>query len=349
MEKDISKVNSECKNCGGELKFDPAKRTLSCEYCSASYHLPKAKIDAILVRGYSNAFHPNQLNRGLNAYKCDMCGHVYFTASQERSSDCLACGSSSCSQVQSSGYCADGIIPFQISKEEAAEKFESYLKSKPGVPKAFMMEAKNQNLKGVFVPVWNFIFDVDATYTANAVELKKDENGTYYSVPNPVFGTKSEAVKSADQCATSAENDDFLELFDEKDYDKIIPYAPEYTFGYKVDDINRNIHEFYENVTESEREKVRKEISNHILRKYKDVSNMNIATDARDVYFNFTYVPVYVNTFTHKGKVYKTYISGTTGKTVGRTPPTLKGLVKGIAKILGLAAAVALIYYFFIR
>lgn len=342
----MEKLISSCKNCGSELKFDPIKQTLSCEYCETSYHLPKAKIDAVLVRGYSNAFHPNQFNKNLIAYKCDMCGHVYFSASQEKSSECNSCGSSSCSQIKSSGYCADGIIPFEITKLQAAEKFEKYLKSKPGIPKAFMAEAKNQNLTGIFVPVWNFIFDIDATFSANAVELKKDDTGRYYSVPFPVFGTKSESIKSADQCASIAETDDFLQLFDENDYDKIIPYTPEYTFGYKIDDINRNIHEYFDVVTQDEEAKLKKEVGSHILKKYKDVSNMQIITNSRDVYFNFTYVPVYVNTFNHKGKSYKTYISGTTGKVAGQLPPSLNGLIKGLAKIIGLAAAIAIIYYF---
>lgn len=342
----MEKVISECKNCGSELKFDPTKQTLSCAYCESTYRLPKAKIDSVLVRGYSNAFHPNQFNKGLNAYKCDMCGHIYFTASQEMSKDCSSCGGVNCTEIKTSGYCADGIIPFEISKEQAAEKFKNYIKSKSNLPKSFIMEANNKNLTGVFIPVWNFVFDVDARYSANAVELKKDDSGRYYSIPFPVFGTKNEAIKSADQCATSTETDDFLELFDENDYDKIIPYVPEYTFGYKVDDINRNIHEYYELVTETEEAKLKKEISRHILKKHKDVSNMRIETMSSDVYFNFTYVPVYVNTYTKKGKVYKTYISGTTGKVVGKTPHSIKGLLKGLAKVLGLAAAIVLIYYF---
>ena len=71
---------------------------------------------------------------------------------------------------------------------------------------------------------------MDATYSANASELKKDNNGMYYTVPIPVFGTRSESVRSADQNATSVEMDELLDLFDERDYDKIIPYSPEYTF-----------------------------------------------------------------------------------------------------------------------
>ncbi len=345
----MEEILTKCKNCGSDLKYNIAERSLTCEYCKSKFHMPKAKIDAVLVRGYSNSFHPNQFNKNLSAYKCDMCGHTFFAATQDMASECSSCGCSSCSEINSSGYCADGIIPFELTKDEAAKKFENYLRSKPGISKAFMKEAKNKNIKGVFVPVWNFVFDVDASFSATANEIRKNEQGVYYGVPYPIYGEQSKSIKSADQCATTAEEDDLLELFDEDDYQKIIPYAPEYTLGYKVDDINRNISDYYEKVVDEAKSDFKSQITRSLLLKHKDVGGLQVDTDERDVYFNFTYVPVYVNTFKHKGKVYKTYISGTTGKVAGKRPFSFKTLLKGLAKVLGFIAALVLIYFLFIK
>lgn len=340
----MEKLSTKCKNCGGQLKFDPKKQTLRCEYCETSYHLPKANVNAVLVRGYSNAFHPNELNKNLNFYKCSMCGNAYFSACEEKSQECLECGNVSLEKIKSAGFCADGIIPFEIDKEDAAKKMVNYLKSIPNVPKSVFDNALPENLTGVFVPVWNFIFDTDASWTANASKLKKNWNGTYYSVPVPLFGTKSESIKSADQCATTNETDDLLELFNETDYDKIIPYTSEWTFGYKIDDTNRNIHDYYEYVINTEEKKIAKEISNKILRENQDVTDLQINTVSHDIYFNYVYVPVYVYKYNYKGKVYKNYISGSTGKVAGKTPTSLKGLLKILVKYLGIAALIILLY-----
>ena len=35
--------------------------------------------------------------------------------------------------------------------------------------------------------------------------------------------------------------------FDENDYQELIPYFPEYTYGFRVDAIDRDIHDFYYN------------------------------------------------------------------------------------------------------
>ena len=76
---------------------------------------------------------------------------------------------------------------------------------------------------------------------------------------------------------------------------------------------------------------------------FRSVSDLFVDCKASDVFFNFTYVPVYVNTYTYRGKLYRTYISGTTGKVIGKTPLTLKSIFKMLLKILGLAAFIALI------
>lgn len=343
----MEKLLTKCKNCGGQLRFDPKKQTLKCEYCETSYHLPKAKVNAVLVRGYSNAFHPNELNKNLNFYRCSKCGHAYFSACEEKSQECFECGNSSLEKINSSGYCADGIIPFEIDKKTAVTKLTNYLKAKPNIPKVVFNNILPENLTGVFVPVWNFIFDIDATWTANASKLKKNWNGTYYTVPVPVFGTRSESIKSADQCATTNEADDLLELFNETDYDKIIPYSSEWTFGYKIDETNRNIHDYYEFVTTTEEKKISKEISDKILRDNQDVTDMQINTNSHDVYFNYVYVPVYVYKYNYKGKTYKNYVSGSSGKVAGKTPVSLNGILKILAKYLGLAAIIILLYFIF--
>ena len=88
------------------------------------------------------------------------------------------------------------------------------------------------------------------------------------------------------------------------------------------------------------------ELRKYALKRHKDVSDLTIDADIHDVFFNFAYVPVYVNTFTYRGKTYKTYISGTTGKVVGKTPKSIGSFFKKLIKFLGVAAVVALICYY---
>ncbi len=341
-------MTSKCKNCGSELWFNPKRGSLVCKYCESNYFLPTKNDKAVLVRQYSSAFHPNQLNKNLNAYRCNGCQNTYYMSSEEKSKKCPNCGNSSSEIVQDSGYCADGIIPFKITKEQASENFKKYVKGLKNAPKELKNMASNHKLMGVFIPVWNFSYNISAIYSANAVDLKKDESGSFYSVPKPVFGDRTKRVKSLDQCATTIEDDSFLDLFDEDDYANIIPYTPEYTYGFRVDTINKDIHEYYYAIEEKAEKEFEKEIKHSILSKYKDVSSMEVETKLKDVFFNFTYVPVYINTYSHKGKIYKTYISGTTGKVVGKKPVSARSVFKNLLKFLGFAVVAGAIAYYFL-
>ncbi len=340
-------LNSKCQNCGSELIYNPKQGCLTCKYCETNYILPKQNPKAVLVRQFSADFSPNTLNSSLIAYRCNSCGNTYYISSEEMSKKCPNCGANSSVVVEDEGYCADGIIPFKITRQEAAAIFEKHLKKQGSIPKKLRQLAKDQKLMGVFVPVWNFKFNVDSVYSANVTEVKQYGDGSFYSSYRPVFGEKHKRVMSYDESATTAEENEFLGLFDEADYAQIIPYVPEYTFGYRVDKINKDIRDFYDKVTRESENTTTAEVRKKVLSSYKEISNLTVESKVGDAFFNFTYVPVYVNTYQYKGKVYRTYISGTTGKVVGKSPKTFVGFLKTLIKILGVAAVIALLVLLF--
>ena len=136
-------------------------------------------------------------------------------------------------------------------------------------------------------------------------------------------------------------------MFDEDDYAQIIPYIPEYSFGCRVQPISKDIHDFYSTIVDDAEKDFEKEITNSLLNRKSEIVNINVLTKARDVFFNFTYVPVYVNTFKHRKKLYKIFVSGTTGKVIGKTPVSIWSRVKNVLKVLGIGAILAGIIYLF--
>lgn len=345
----MENLSSKCKNCGSELWYNPKEGCLTCKYCESNYFLPTRKNKAVLIRQYDAGFHPNQLNQTMYAYKCDACQNVYYMSSDQKSKKCPNCGNSSSTLVDDAGYCADGIMPFRITKEQASQALKQFLNEKKSVPKQLVDMATNQKLMGVFMPVWNFSFNVFADFSANSTKLKKDSEGTFYGVQTPIFGDEVKRVKSLDECATNVSDTSFLDLFDEDDYSLIIPYMPEYTYGYRVEAITKDIHDYYYKITEKAERDLEKKIKRTLLSKYQEVSDIQVSAQARDIFFNFAYVPVYVNTFTYRNKTYKLFVSGTTGKVVGKTPLSTKAVVGKVLKYAGIAAAIGLLGYFVLK
>ena len=339
----MGEFSSVCPNCGSDLFFNPKTGSLTCKYCESNFYLPSSSKKAVIVRQYSPGFHPSVYNKHLNSYKCKACSRVYFMTTEGRSSRCPNCGNSDIELTEEPGFCADGVIPFTLSKEEASRAMQEYLEKNNKIPKELRQMAKNQKLMAVLIPVWNFSFNMYASYSANESLLRKDSYGMYYSVDNPIFGDKEKRVASIDECATDGEDKTFLELFDENDYSKIVPYCPEYSFGARVDPITKDIHSFYEDVIERAEGSFKKEIMKELLARKNSTHDINISCKADDMFFNFTYVPVYVNVFKYKKKIYKVYISGTTGKVVGKTPVSTWYKFKKFLQVLGIGALLALV------
>ena len=344
MEEEFSSV---CQNCGSDLFFNPKTGCLTCKYCESNFYLPTTRKNAVIVRQYSAGFHPSVFNKNLNSYKCLSCGRTYFMTTEGHSSRCPNCGNNDIELASEPGFCADGVVPFKITKKQAAEKMLDYLKQNHKIPKELRNMAANQKLMAVLIPVWNFSFNLYAQYSAIESFAKKGTDGMYYTASNSIFGEKEKRVKSLDECATDGEDEAFLDLFDEDDYSAIVPYYPEYSFGSRVEPITKDIHVFYDDIIEKAKNDYKKELTKELLSRKHDTHNIEISCTAGDVFFNFTYVPVYVNVFKYKKKIYKLFVSGTSGKVKGKTPTSMWYRIRKFLRIVGIGALIAIIYRLF--
>lgn len=343
----MEEFSSVCQNCGSDLFFNPRTGSLTCKYCESSFYLPTSKKNAVIVRQYNNGFHPSMLNKSLNSYKCKSCGRTYFMTTEGRSSRCPSCGNSETVLTEEPGFCADGVVPFKITKQEASEIMKKYLSNNHKIPKELKKMAESQKLMAVLIPVWNFSLNLYASYTADESIVKKDSYDMYYTIQKPIFGDREKRIESIDECATEGEDDSFLDLFDELDYSGIVPYCPEYSFGSRVEPITKDIHEFYDKTIGKAENDFKKQITRELLARKNDTHNINVSVRADDVFFNFTYVPVYVNVFKYKNKIYKLFISGTTGKVKGKTPVSTWYKVKKFLRVVGIGVLLALVYKLF--
>ena len=65
----------------------------------------------------------------------------------------------------------EGMIPFEISREDAAKRFSAYLKEQPEVSDGLMKLAEPENFQPVYIPFWRFTFRAEAKYSAAEGEI----------------------------------------------------------------------------------------------------------------------------------------------------------------------------------
>ena len=129
----------------------------------------------------------------------------------------------------------------------------------------------------------------------------------------------------------------------------IVPYTPEYAFGSRVEPVTKNIHDYYASIVEKTENEFKHQITKELLDRKNEVSNIQVDCKARDIFFNFTYVPVYVNVFKYKNKIYKLYISGVNGKVEGKTPVSIWYRIRQVLRVVGIGALLAIIIKLFTK
>jgi DNA-directed RNA polymerase subunit RPC12/RpoP len=135
-----------CSNCSGKLVFNPAYQKLECSACGSRFDPEDVKdINADAQSKYYDT----------RVYTCAHCGAEIITSDTEVSTFCVYCGNPAInfSRIKKE-YKPDGLIPFQITKEEAAAKIKEKFLANPFIPKEVKSKAVPENIRGIYVPYW---------------------------------------------------------------------------------------------------------------------------------------------------------------------------------------------------
>ena len=138
----------QCKNCGGNLKFDIASQALHCDYCDSSfspYDVTK-ETDAMEGNYYETT-----------VFSCPQCGAELISSDTDATSFCSYCGAANIltSRISHEKRPAR-IIPFKISKEECKEIYTKQLKHAFFAPKELTDPACIDGFRGIYMPYWSY-------------------------------------------------------------------------------------------------------------------------------------------------------------------------------------------------
>lgn len=329
---------SRCANCGGEQMFNIEKGVLVCERCGSSAPV-KEELGKPLQRVYSPTFAYN--NIVADRYVCENCGAKVVVGKSGEIKRCASCGNRSVIKVESTSIKApDGIIPFTLTRKNAAEIFRKWVGSRKFAPSDLKQMAKLEKISGIYVPVWNFNFTTTMRYRALGIKKKIDSEGNSEYIEYPVERIKDESYSNVIRSATTRLSDSFVEDVGAYDFTKLRPYSTDYLLGLSALDTDVGLHSVFEKISNDisyDNEQIAK---NNLSVNYHAYENFSCQTRFHNVLFNYAYVPVWANHYTYKGKQYHCYINGQTGKATGKAP---KSFAKILSLVLGIAAAVGAI------
>lgn len=331
----------KCMNCGSDLSYSPVRKKLVCRMCGSNFPV-EGKSGEVERHVYSFDYDCKNLEEQTQ-YECPACGTKIYAGREKPLGICASCGNTNLEKRTHSVVPPDGLIPFEISKEQAGEIFMKFVKTRKFAPSDLSQMARSQKIIGVYNPVWKFDFEAHVKYSYLGVKRYVDkydhEQEKYY----PERKTKEERYDNILLSGNAQVNDETLSEIGNYDFSKTVPYSSEYVLGFYLTDTNRDIHKVYDSFKDNLKDSYEKEMKKRVCSDFDSVENFVCRTNFEGEAFEYIGVPIWANHYTYKGKNYHCYINGQTGKFFGSSPKSFWKIFGTVCASIGALGALVLI------
>lgn len=321
-------MNFQCKNCGGNMVFNPAKQKMLCPYCDGTDCEERKGDDSLTVCASCGG--ELQLDEYTSSSVCPYCGnHLVF---DKRVSD---------------AYKPDRIIPFRISKEQAVKCMDREFSKRLFAPSSFLSEKSLVAMKGHYVPFYMYDYHTEGLFDGTGTKVRRWSSGNYDYVETSYYRINRAFTAEYDDVpvdASYAMDDGTMDLLEPFDYQYFCSFDPKYLSGF-FGEVYNDVSDTFENRARIKVNGSAQAILSGSVAGYTSIAanRSEINTSLRKA--DYALLPVWLYTYAYGGKTYKYYVNGVTGKVIGTTPISKKKVMSyglTVALIVGAIAEVAL-------
>lgn len=344
----LKETDRKCPACGGTMDFDPATGGLHCPFCDHMEEIPPAqnvpqKAEEL---DFASAELTGNCDWGVaqKTVTCKSCGATSVYDALEVASECPYCGSNQVMEANDVTTLApNGVVPFKITAKQAGERFSSWLKGKLFCPRAAKESAKAEKFQGIYLPYWTFDADTDTSYTAKYGIHRKvkhgDEEKTVTDWHN-TSGTYQHFIDDELILASNAHDTNILRMIEPFDTEDNKAYKPEYMAGYAAERYSIGLKDAWEKAKQFIKNRLSGLIDSKIRRDHNadEVSSLVMNTTYSNITYKYLMLPIYISSFTYKGKIYQFMVNGQSGKVGGKSP------ISAIRVIIAILIALAILF-----
>ena len=343
----------KCPACGGAMEFDSKSQKMKCPYCDTEVDIAEfrkqdeelnekaqqdgagkgagqesagqenAKADGGKFQNAGNAAWQEDETKGMKVYVCVSCGGEIIADETTGASTCPFCGNRVVVKEQFADTLKpDLIIPFQLNKKEAKERYRKHLEGKRFLPKVFRTENHIDEIKGLYVPFWIFDADVAASGSYSAQIVRTWRAGdTQYTETQFYQLERAGRISFADipTDASKKMDDTLMESVEPYDAKKAVPFETAYLAGYLADRYDVEMEERFQRAAERIKATA-EETLRSTVGAYQLVTTTGSHVDIDKVKYKYAMYPVWILNTTWRGERYLFAMNGQTGKMVGDLP-----------------------------
>ena len=317
----------KCKNCGGNIVYNPDKGTMCCPHCDSIDSEDKL-ISTEYMTNCANCGAPMEdaIKEHTSATKCPNCGT--YVVLDER---------------VEGNYKPDLILPFKVSKDKAIEALREEFKNRIFTPTGFLSRASVDKIEGTYVPFFMYDYGTDTRYSAKGTKVRTWRSGGYEYTETSYFDIEREMKAGFDMVPVDASDemaDNYMDLLEPFDYSGLASFEEKNMSGFYGEKYNQPETALAGRALEKIEKAVDKLLKNSISG-YSTVTGEHKNMDAKKSRVQYALLPVWEYVFHYQGEDYKFHVNGQTGKVVGKTPVAKDMVIKYSVTVFGIAAVLA--------
>ena len=312
----------KCANCGGYLAFDPQTQKWKCPFCDSLFD------EQTILANEAPAQAPKSAQQLF--YRCQNCGSEIMTDETTAATRCYFCHSPVVLHDRlDDEFRPDGVIPFQLDKDAARQKFIEFVAKKKFIDRSFFSDDQLEMFSGVYYPYWYADVEGEASFEGEGTNVSTTTTPTHIVTTTRVLDVKRKGNISLRNLARKALNKVDGKLADgihPFDCSGVKPYASGYLSGFLAEkrDIEKN----------AASDSMINEARNHaeeLIKRGHSFNSLKGETTFKTKKIDARYVllPTWVLTYPNKQKKDDPYyyaMNGCTGEVCGKLPIDKKKL-----------------------
>ena len=353
----MATMNYKCPNCDGPLTFDPDKQLFTCEYCLGEF--TPAQVQQMNEKKEQRETHDERevkrdeerkkeaAKEGTTeeeypvSYTCPSCGAEVVTTSTTAATTCFYCYNPVVLGSRLSGeFNPDKVIPFELSKEKAVDRFLEMCGKKWFLPKGFTGREQVEKLNGVYFPYWFADEQKTAHLTATGKKIRTWRSGNKEYTETRIFHVVRGGdviIKNVFERALKSESREMLQSVHPYDLTKAQPFAMSYLSGFQAE--KRDLEKKdVEPVIEQKMHQYAEQALKDTMEGYDVIQTESFNEHTDLAAYSYDLLPVWLVTYNFTGEIIPFAINGQTGKAYGKLPVA-------VGKLALFSAAIAVLVF----
>ena len=300
----------KCKNCGGNVIFDPDMGKMFCPHCDGIDS--EEKEDQAAVTECVNCGAPLTIGDYNSTCKCEYCGSYIIL-----------------NERVEGAYRPGLVLPFKIGMERAVRKLKEEFKNRIFTPGSFLAESTLEEMKGMYVPFWMYDYTARCDYAGKGTKIRVWTSGDTEYTETSYYRVRRNMDIDFDKIPVDASvemKDDVMDLMEPFDYASLEEFQEKYMSGFYGEVYNMGA-DAVEERAKQKAERDAESLLRDTLAGYSTLVPEHRTLDMDREAVHYALLPVWRYIYKYQGKNYEFYVNGQTGKIIGSTPVSRKKVI----------------------